>query len=73
MDTLRSHHVPLYFFGLTMESGIMYGINEHNDSLVIFDRFQMENANMIIFAKSGVGKSYTVKLEILRQLMFGVK
>lgn len=58
---------------LTMESGIMYGINEHNDSLVIFDRFQMENANMIIFAKSGAGKSYTVKLEILRQLMFGVE
>lgn len=58
---------------LTMESGIMYGINEHNDSLVIFDRFQMENANMVIFAKSGAGKSYAVKLEILRQLMFGVE
>ncbi len=55
---------------LTMESGIMYGINEHNDSLVIFDRFKMENANMLIFAKSGAGKSFTVKLEILRQLMF---
>jgi type IV secretory pathway VirB4 component len=55
---------------LTMETGIVYGINEHNDSLVIFDRFQMENANMVIFAKSGAGKSYTVKLEILRQLMF---
>lgn len=55
---------------LTMDSGIMYGINEHNDSLVIFDRFKMENANMLIFAKSGAGKSYTVKLEILRQLMF---
>lgn len=58
---------------LTMESGIVYGINEHNDSLVIFDRFQMENANVVIFAKSGAGKSYTVKLEILRQLMFGVE
>lgn len=58
---------------LTMETGIMYGINEHNDSLVIFDRFKMENANMVIFAKSGAGKSYTVKLEILRQLMFGVE
>lgn len=56
---------------LTMETGIVYGINEHNDSLVIFDRFKMENANMVIFAKSGAGKSYTVKLEILRQLMFG--
>lgn len=58
---------------LTMETGIMYGINEHNDSLVIFDRFKMENANMLIFAKSGAGKSYTVKLEILRQLMFDVE
>lgn len=58
---------------LTMDSGIMYGINEHNDSLVIFDRFRMENANMVIFAKSGAGKSYTVKLEILRQMMFGAE
>lgn len=57
---------------LTMETGIVYGINEHNDSLVIFDRFKMENANMVIFAKSGAGKSFTVKLEILRQLMFGI-
>ncbi len=55
---------------LTMDTGIVYGINEHNDSLVVFDRFKMENANMLIFAKSGAGKSYTVKLEILRQLMF---
>jgi type IV secretory pathway VirB4 component len=55
---------------LTMETGIVYGINEHNDSLVIFDRFKMENANMVVFAKSGAGKSYTIKLEILRQLMF---
>lgn len=55
---------------LTMETGIVYGINEHNESLVIFDRFKMENANMVVFAKSGAGKSYTVKLEILRQLMF---
>ncbi len=58
---------------LTMETGIMYGINEHNESLVIFDRFRMENANMMIFARSGAGKSYTVKLEILRQLMFGAE
>ena len=57
---------------LSMETGIMYGVNEHNESLVIFDRFKMENANMVIFAKSGAGKSYTVKLEIIRQLMFGV-
>jgi type IV secretory pathway VirB4 component len=56
-----------------METGIVYGLNEHNDSLVIFDRFKMENANMTIFAKSGAGKSYTVKLEIIRQLMFGAE
>lgn len=55
---------------LTMETGIVYGLNEHNDSLVVFDRFKMENFNMVVFAKSGAGKSYTVKLEILRQLMF---
>lgn len=55
---------------LTAEQGIMYGINEHNDSLVIFDRFQLENANMVVFAKSGAGKSYAVKLECLRSLMF---
>ncbi len=55
---------------LTMDTGVLYGLNEHNDSLVIFDRFKMENANMLILAKSGAGKSYTVKLEVLRQLMF---
>lgn len=55
---------------LTAEQGIMYGINEHNESLVIFDRFQLENANMVVFAKSGAGKSYAVKLECLRSLMF---
>ena len=55
---------------LTMDTGILYGINEHNESLVIFDRFRMESYNMLILAKSGAGKSYTVKLEILRQLMF---
>jgi type IV secretory pathway VirB4 component len=58
---------------LTMDTGIVYGLNEHNDSLVIFDRFRMENANMVIFAKSGAGKSYTVKLEILRMMMFGAE
>jgi len=55
---------------LTADKGIMYGINEHNDSLVIFDRFSLENANMVVFAKSGAGKSYAVKLEALRSLMF---
>ena len=58
---------------LTAEQGIMYGINEHNDSLVIFDRFSLENANMVVFAKSGAGKSYAVKLECLRSLMFDVE
>jgi conjugal transfer ATP-binding protein TraC len=56
---------------LTSNEGILYGLNRHNDSLIIFDRFQLENANSVIFAKSGAGKSYTVKLEILRSLMMG--
>ena len=55
---------------LTANEGILYGINEHNDSLVIFDRFNLENANSVVFAKAGAGKSYAVKLEILRSLMF---
>ena len=58
---------------LTMDHGIVYGINEHNGSLVIFDRFSMENANMVVFAKSGAGKSYAIKLEALRQIMFGTE
>jgi type IV secretory pathway VirB4 component len=55
---------------LTANEGILYGINEHNDSLVIFDRFTLENANAVVFGKSGSGKSYMVKLEIMRSLMF---
>lgn len=58
---------------LTANEGIVYGINEHNGSLIIFDRFTMENANMVVFAKSGAGKSYMVKLEALRSLMFGTE
>jgi len=58
---------------LTTNEGILYGINEHNDSLIIFDRFALENANSVIFAKSGAGKSYMVKLEALRSLMFGTE
>lgn len=58
---------------LSSNSGVMYGVNEHNGSLVIFDRFGMENANSVIFAKSGAGKSYLVKLEALRALMFGTE
>ncbi len=62
---------PFISSDLTSNKGILYGINRHNDSLIIFDRFSLENANSVIFAKSGAGKSYTVKLEILRSLMFG--
>lgn len=54
---------------LTSNEGILYGLNRHNDSLVIFDRFTLENANSVIFAKSGAGKSYAVKLEVLRYMM----
>ncbi len=61
---------PFTSSDLTSDSGILYGINEHNDSLVVFDRFQLENANMVVFAKSGSGKSYAIKLESLRSLMF---
>lgn len=60
---------PFVSSNLSSDTGILYGINRHNNSLVIFDRFQMENANMVVFAKSGAGKSYAVKLEVLRSLM----
>ena len=58
---------------LTANEGVLYGINEHNGSLVIFDRYTLENANSVIFAKSGAGKSYMVKLETLRSLIFGTE
>lgn len=58
---------------LTANEGILYGINEHNDSLVIFDRFTLENANAVVFGKSGAGKSYMIKLEIMRSLMFNTE
>mgnify|MGYP001619173661 FL=1 len=64
---------PFVSYDLTADKGILYGINTHNNSLVLFDRFNMENANMVVFGKSGVGKSYAVKLEILRSLMFGTQ
>jgi conjugal transfer ATP-binding protein TraC len=57
---------------LSSERGILYGVNMSNNSLVIFDRFSLENANQVIFAKSGAGKSYTTKLQIVRSLMTGV-
>jgi type IV secretory pathway VirB4 component len=62
---------PFVSSTLSSDSGILYGINRHNNSLIIFDRFQMENANMVVFAKSGAGKSYTIKLEVLRSMMIG--
>ncbi|TSC54734.1 MAG: Type IV secretory pathway VirB4 components-like protein [Parcubacteria group bacterium LiPW_30] len=61
---------PFVSFDLTSDRGILYGINRHNSSLVLFDRYSLENYNSIIFAKSGSGKSYTTKLEIIRTLMF---
>lgn len=62
---------PFVSADLTSNKGILYGINRHNNSLILFDRFSLENANMVVFAKSGSGKSYTAKLEILRSLMVG--
>ncbi len=61
---------PFVSFDLTSNRGILYGINRHNSSLVLFDRWSLENYNSVIFAKSGAGKSYAAKLEILRSLMF---
>ena len=62
---------PFTSADLTDDKGILYGINMHNNGLVIFDRFTLENANMVVFAKSGAGKSFTVKLEALRSMMTG--
>ena len=62
---------PFTSADLTQEKGVLYGVNMHNNGLVIFDRFSLENANMVVFAKSGAGKSFTVKLEALRSMMVG--
>ncbi len=62
---------PFISSELTSNEGILYGINRHNNSLILFDRFSLENANSVVFAKSGAGKSYSVKLEILRSMMLG--
>jgi len=64
---------PFTSSNLTSDDGILYGINRHNGSLVIFDRFSLENANTVVFAKSGSGKSYLVKLEALRTMIFGAE
>lgn len=81
IDALRIHSslntgplsstFPFVSFDLTSDKGILYGINRHNSSLVLFDRFSLENANTVIMGKSGGGKSYAVKLEIIRSMMMG--
>ncbi|OGD66968.1 conjugal transfer protein TraC [Candidatus Campbellbacteria bacterium RIFOXYC2_FULL_35_25] len=63
---------PFVSFDLTSDKGILFGINRHNSSLILFDRFSLANYNSVTFAKSGAGKSYAVKLEILRSLMFDI-
>src|SRR3989339_191206 len=63
---------PFISSDLSSDNGILYGINRHNNSLILFDRFSLQNANSVVFATSGAGKSYAVKLEILRSLMMGV-
>ncbi len=62
---------PFISSDLSSDRGILYGINRHNNSLIIFDRFSLPNANAVVFATSGAGKSYAIKLEILRTLMYG--
>ncbi|HDM31822.1 MAG TPA: DUF87 domain-containing protein [bacterium] len=64
---------PFVSFDLSSNEGVLYGINLHNNSLILFDRFSLENANMVVFGKSGGGKSYFAKLDILRSLMRGVE
>jgi type IV secretory pathway VirB4 component len=64
---------PFTSADLSQDNGILYGINMHNSGLVIFDRFSLENSNSVVFAKSGAGKSFTVKLEALRSMMFGTE
>lgn len=68
-----SSFFPFTSFDLTSDTGILYGINRHNSSLVLFDRFSLQNYNSVTFATSGAGKSYAIKLEILRSMMFGTE
>jgi type IV secretory pathway VirB4 component len=63
---------PFVSFDLSSNEGILYGLNKHNNSLILFDRFTLENANEVVFAKAGSGKSYAVKLEGVRYLMMGI-
>lgn len=64
---------PFISSELTSDNGILYGINRHNNSLILFDRFSLQNANMVVFATSGAGKSFAIKLEVLRSLMLGTE
>jgi type IV secretory pathway VirB4 component len=83
LDKLSIHNIlnsspvssmfPFVSVDLTSDEGILYGVNMHDNSLIIFDRFSLENGNMVIFAKAGSGKSYFTKLEIMRSLMMGVE
>lgn len=66
-----SSFFPFVSTELTSDKGVMLGLNRHNSTLIIFDRFSLENANTVVFAKSGAGKSYATKLEIIRMLMMG--
>lgn len=72
-STPLSSFFPFTSFDLTSDNGILYGINRHNSSLILFDRYSLTNYNSVTFATSGAGKSYTTKLEILRSLMFGTE
>ncbi|MBU1131248.1 ATP-binding protein [Patescibacteria group bacterium] len=64
---------PFISSELTSDNGILYGINRHNNSLIIFDRFTLQNPNAVVFATSGAGKSYAIKLEVLRSMMLGIE
>ncbi len=74
MDTTSlASTFPFTSATLTQDKGVMYGLNKLNDSLIIFDRYSLENANEVVFGKSGAGKSYLIKLELMRQFMFGAE
>ncbi|MEK7212247.1 MAG: DUF87 domain-containing protein [Patescibacteria group bacterium] len=71
-STPISSFFPFVSSNLTSDQGVMYGVNLHNNNLIIFDRFSLENANQVVFAKAGSGKSFSAKLDIIRYLMMGV-
>jgi conjugal transfer ATP-binding protein TraC len=74
MDTTSlASTFPFTSATLTQDKGVMYGLNQQNGSLIIFDRYSLENANEVIFGKSGSGKSFLIKLEVMRQFMFGAE